>query len=164
MIFIVRFKPETQMHAVQLRPNFVHYLAERTDIPGDASIHICVHNPIIHPYLTQINQNFQKGVGRDNVCVIILPPLCQFSACFVSPVQSRLRTGTCTHFVATLSDFEVLLLQMTAGFMPKLVFDFPIDQDTHDKHRATPFKAWLSAERVLGIANCHWPPEENLSY
>ena len=52
--FVVRFSEEAQMYGVQLRPNFVHYLAERTSLPADASLHICVHNPMIHPYLTEI--------------------------------------------------------------------------------------------------------------
>ena len=155
---LVSFEQETQIYAIQSRPNFVHYLAERTDIPRGAALHICVHNPIIHPYLTEIYQNFQKGVDRASVCLIVLPPLRQFSACLDSPVQSRLRTLKCTQFVATLCDFEALLLQMTAGFMPKLAFIFPIDHDTRDQHTLTPFQPWLSAERVLGSQNCHWNP------
>jgi hypothetical protein len=142
---IVRFSEETQMYAVHLRPNFVHYLAERTAIPADASLHVCVHNPMIHPYLTEIYQNFQKGVDRENVCLVILPPLVNFNASFDSTITVRTRTAKCTHFVTTLGDFEALLLQMTAGFMPKLVFVLPVDENTHSEHLQAPFEAWLLA-------------------
>ena len=105
-----------RLHAVQLRPNFVHNLAERTKIPPDASLHICVHNPMIDPYLTEVYQNFQKGVDRDNLLLIVLPPLDHFNACFQSPIPARTRTAVSTQFVTTLDDFETLLLKMTAGF------------------------------------------------
>ena len=113
---LVYFKEEAQLHAVQLRPNFVHNLAERTKIPPDASLHICVHNPMIDPYLTEVYQNFQKGVDRDNLLLIVLPPLDHFNACFQSPIPARTRTAVSTQFVTTLDDFETLLLKMTAGF------------------------------------------------
>ena len=154
--YVVRFSEEAQMYGVQLQPNFVHYLAERTSIPADASLHICIHNPMIHPYLTEIYQNFQKGVDRENVCLVILPPLAKFNAAFQTHSTTRTRTATDTHRVATLGDFEVLLLQMTAGFLPKLVFVLPVEANTHDHHLRSPFDAWLSAERVLGTQNCHW--------
>ena len=60
---IVHFKEEAQMYAVQVRPGFQHYLAERTTIPEGASLHILIHNPTIDPYLTNLYGNFQKGVG-----------------------------------------------------------------------------------------------------
>ena len=151
------------MYAVQLRPTFVHYLAERTAIPDDASLHICVHNPMVDPYLTELYQNFQKGVDRENLLLIILPPLVQFNLYFKSPSLARTRTATCTQFVTTISDFETLLLQMTIGFMPKLVFVLPIDEFTHATHFQTPFEVWLSSERVLGAQNCHWAGIGNLN-
>jgi len=152
----VRFAKEAQMYAVQLRPNFVHHLAERVAIPDDACLHICVHNPMVDPYLTELYQNFQKGVDRENLLMIILPPLVHFNSCFKSTFLARSRTATCTQFITTMADFETLLLQMTAGFMPKLVFVFPIDESTHCEHIQTPLEVWLSSERVLGRSNCHW--------
>ena len=148
----VRFAEEAQMYAVQLRPNFVHHLAERTAIPADASLHICVHNPMVDPYLTELYQNFQKGVDRENLLMVILPPLVHFNASLEGSPLARTRTAKCTQFVTTLGDFEILLLQLTAGFMPKLVFSLPIDQSTHGK-----CEVWLSSKRVLGDKNCHWP-------
>jgi hypothetical protein len=146
----VSFRAEANMYAIRLRPNFVHYLAERTTIPDNASLHVCIYNPMIHPYLTEMYQNFQKASKGENLCLIILPPLAELSACFDSPL-ARTRTAKCTHYVTTLADFEALLLEMTAGFMPKLVFVLPIDEESQ-----TSSKVWLSAERVLGIQNCHW--------
>ena len=154
---IVRFEEEAQLYAVQLRPNFVHHLAERTFIPDDASLHVCVHNPMVDPYLIELYQNFQKGVDRENLLMIILPPLVHFNSCFKPPLLARARTAKCTQFVTTLGDFETLLLQMTAGFIPKLVFVLPIDEEsTYDKHIQEPFEVWRSIERVLGVKNCHW--------
>ena len=127
---IVTFTQEAQMYAVQLQSNFAHHLAERTSIPDHASLHICTHNPMVDPYLTEIYQNFQKGVDRENLLMIVLPPLHHFNSCLQSPLSARSRTATCTQFVTTMGDFETLLLQMTAGFMPKLVFVLPLDADT----------------------------------
>ena len=59
----VNFKEEAQMYAVQVRPRFQHYLAERTTIPEGASLQILIYNPTIDPYLTNLYGNFQKGVG-----------------------------------------------------------------------------------------------------
>jgi hypothetical protein len=89
----IRFAEEVQTFAIRLRPKFVHYLAERTAFPSEASLHICIDNPMIHPYLTEIYQNFQKGVERENLCLIILPPLAELSACFDSSI-ARTRTAT----------------------------------------------------------------------
>ena len=149
---IVRFEEKAQMHAVKPRSNFVHYLAERTIIPDDASLHICVHNPMVEPYLTELYQNFQKGVDRQNLLLVILPPLFHFDASMGSPRMMRTRTSQSTQFVATLSDFESLLLQMTAGFMPRVVFILPIDQGS----TSSDMEVWKSCERVLGADNCHW--------
>ena len=149
---IVHFGEDAQMYAVQVRPNFAHHLAERTAIPDDASLHICVHNPMVDPYLTELYQNFQKGIDRQNLLLVILQPLVHFDACFRSTIWARTRTAKSTQFVATLGDFETLLLQMTAGFMPRVVFIFPIDQgSTHSD-----LEAWQSSVRVLGANNCHW--------
>ena len=144
------------MYAVYMKPNFVHYLAERTFIPDDASLHICVYNPVVDPYLTEMYQNFQKGVDRVNLVMVILPPLENFNACLTSHAMPRTRTAKCTQYVATLSDFETLLLQMTAGFMPKLVSVLQIDERTHDEHTEKACAVWESIERVLGDKNCHW--------
>ena len=140
------------MYAVQMRPNLVHHLAERTAIPDGASLHICVHNPMVDPYLTELYQHFQKGVDRENLLMIVLPPLDNFNSCLKCPSLPRTRTAKCTQFVTTLGDFETLLLQLTAGFMPKLVIIIPIDQNTHGE-----CEVWLSSKRVLGDKNCHWP-------
>ena len=148
------------MYAVHLQPNFVHYVAERCAIPDGASLHICVYNPMIDPYLTEIYQNFQKGVDRENLLLIILPPLAAFNACVTSSTRVRARTAKNSQFITTLSDFEMLLLQMTAGFMCKLAFVLPIDDNTHDQHVQMPFVVWSSSESVLGHRNCHWPLNE----
>ena len=153
---IVNFAAEARMYAVKMQPNFVHYLAERTFIPDDALLHICMYNPLIDPYFTEIYKNFQKGVGRDNLLLIILPPLANFDACLQTGNLPRARTADCTQFVGTLGDYEMLLLQMTAGFMRKLVFVFPIDEDTHSYHADRPFQIWVSTARVLGESNCFW--------
>jgi len=119
---IVTFMENAQMYAVHLQPNFVHYVAERCTIPDGASLHICVRNPMNDPYLTEIYQKFQKGVDREKLLLIILPLLHAFNACVTSPTRVRARTAKNLQFITTLSDFEMLLLQMTAGFICKLTF------------------------------------------
>jgi hypothetical protein len=134
---------------------FVHALAERTLIPDEGSLHICVHNPMVDPYLTDMYQNFQKGVWRETLLLIIFPPLARFNACFESPMFARTRTARYSQFVTTMADFETLLLQMTAGFMPKIVFVFPRDISQTAECQAS-LPAWLCCQRVLGSSNCHW--------
>ena len=153
---IVNFAAEARMYAVKMQPNFVHYVAERTAIPENALLHICVYNPLIDPYLTQIYQNFQKGVERENLLLIILPPLAGFDACLRTGTVPRTRTASSTQFVGTLGDYELLLLQMTAGFIRRLVFIFPIDENTYRDHVASPCDTWVSTARVLGESNCFW--------
>ena len=153
---LVRFEQTAQMYAVVLQPNFMHHLAERTEIPNDSSLHVCIHNPMIDPPLIELYQNFQKGVNRENLLMIILPPLVRFNSCFQAPLLPRTRSAKCTQFVTTLCDFETLLLHMTGTFTPKLVFVFPIDENTYNEHLQTPFDVWVSSERVLGEQNCHW--------
>ena len=152
---IVNFAAEARMYAVKMQPNFVHYLAERTTIPENALLHICVYNPLIDPYLTEIYQNFQKGVDRENLLLIILPPLANFDACLHTANLPRTRTASSTQFVGTLGDYETLLLQMTAGFMRRLVFVLPVDEDTHSAHTVS-WRIWVSTARVLGESNCFW--------
>ena len=155
---IVSFAEEARMYAIETQPNFVHYLAQRTDIPENALLHICSYNPLIDPYLTEIYQNFQKGVGRENLLLVILPPLANFNACFQTENLPWTRTATegSTQFVRTLSDYEMLLLQMTSGIMRRLVFVLPIDEDTERAHADKPFEIWMSTARMLGESNCVW--------
>ena len=153
---IVSFGDEAQIFAVQMRPLFMHYLAERTAIPDDSSLHICIYNPMVDPYMIELYQNFQKGVDRQNLLMVILPPLGHFNTSLDSHLLPRTRTAKCTQFVTTMSDFETLLLQMTAGFMPKLVLVLPTDECTASTHVHTPSEIWLSCQRVLGDKNCHW--------
>ena len=153
--FIVNFGAVARMYAVKMHPNFVHYLAERTVIPEKAVLHICVYNPLIDPYLTGIYQNFQKGVDRENLLLIVLPPLPSFEACLQTPTMQRARTASSTQFVGTQADYETLLMQMTAGFMRKLVFVLPIDENTPEPGDCT-WQVWVSSVRVLGQSNCVW--------
>ena len=146
---IVNFGAVARMYAVQMHPNFVHYLAERTVIPEKAVLHICVYNPLIDPYLTDIYQNFQKGVDRENLLLIVLPPLPSFEACLQTPTMQRARIASSTQFVGTQADYETLLMQMTAGFMRKLVFVLPIDENTPEPGDCT-WQVWVSSVRVLG--------------
>ena len=111
---------------------------------------------MVDPPLLQVYQNFQKGVDRANLVMIILPPLAQFDACLTSHALPRTRTAKCTQYVTTLSDFETLLLQMTTGFMPKLLFVLPIDEATQMRHTEIPFPTWVSSERILGSEKCKW--------
>ena len=152
---IVKFGSVARMYAVKMYPNFVHYLAERTVIPEKALLHICVYNPLIDPYLTDIYQNFQKGVDRENLLLIVLPPLPSLEACLQTPNMQRARTASSTQFVGTLGDYETLLLQMTAGFMRRLVFVLPTDENT-PKPGDRAWQVWVSSVRVLGQSNCFW--------
>ena len=153
---MINFAATPAMYAIYVKPNFVHYLAARTFVPDDASLHICVYNPMIDPYLTEMYQNFQKGVDRENLVMIILPPLMNLDSCLTSLASTRTRTAKCTQYVSTLCDFETLLLQMTSGFMPKHLFILPIDAATQMRHNDESFQIWLSSQRILGSDNCHW--------
>ena len=152
---ILNFGTVARMYAVKMQPNFVHYLAERTVIPEKALLHICVYNPLIDPYLTDIYQNFQKGVDRENLLLIVLPPLLNFEACLQTSNMQRTRTASSTQFVGTLGDYETLLLQMTAGFMRRLVFVLPTDENTPNPGDRA-WQVWVSSVRVLGQSNCVW--------
>ena len=101
-----------------------------------------------------------RGVRRENLLLIILPPLNAFNACVTSSTGVRARTAKNSQFITTLSDFEMLLLQMTAGFMCKLAFVLHIDDNTHDQHVQMPSVVRSSSESVLGHRNCHWPLNE----
>ena len=68
-----------------------------------------VYNPLIDPYLTEIYQNFQKGVDRENLLLNILPPLANFEACLQTANLPRTKTATSIQFVGTLVDYEILL-------------------------------------------------------
>lgn len=155
---IVCFAAEARMYAVQVQPNFVQYLAERTCIPDNALLHICLYNPFVDPYLTEMYQNFQKGVDRENCLVVVLPPLGNFDASLETCKVPRTRTASSTQFVGTLSDYEMLLLQITTGLLVrKLVFIFPIDEDILNIHAVSQCSTWKASVRVLGESNCFWP-------
>ena len=105
------------------------------------------------------SHNHIQGVELDILLMIILPPLVQFNLS-LSDVSAlpRNRTAKSTQYVSTLSDFQTLLMQMTAGYMPKLVFVLPIDahnRDTDHEDERKP-EVWLASELVLGRDNCHW--------
>ena len=155
---MVRFADSAQVYALPTQPNFVHYLAERTAVSDNASLHICVYNPLLDPYLAHIYQNFQKGVDRENVVMVILPPLMSLDESLTSRSTVRARTADCTQFVGQLIDMELLLLQMTAGHMPKLVFVLPTDAFPPPSQQET--NLWVAFKRVLGEVNCHWPCTE----
>ena len=106
---------------------------------------------MIDPYLTEIYQNFQKGVDRDNFLLIILPPLEKFNASLVSPALARNNTKV----VASLSDYETLLLQMTSGFMRNIAFVLPLGE-FDSSEAGTTSGVWVSSKRVLGEENCYW--------
>ena len=142
------------MYAVELQINFVQFLAARIAIPSDSCLHICSHNPMMDPYLTQLYQNFQKGVDRDNFVVIILPPLEKFNASLLSHGVSRARTAKCTKFVSTVSDFEMLLLEMNALFREKILYIFPVVSGNFATHRETPYEVWQSSQKILLDTNC----------
>ena len=151
----IYFTTQARMYAVKMKPNFVHYLAEHTFIQKDALLHICVYNPLIDPYLTEIYQIFQKGVKKENLLLIILPPLATFEDNLQTTNLQRARTATSTQFVGTLMDYESLLLQMTAGFLRKLTFVLPIDANTQSSSGDT-WRTWISTKHVLGHDNCFW--------
>ncbi len=70
-------------------------------------------------------------------------------------VDSRLRTLQCTQFVATVCDFEDMLMKASTGFIvPELAFVLPIAADiTAEETREK--KNWKSSMRILGHENCH---------
>ena len=168
---IVEFKAVAQMYAVPLRPDFMHYLAQRTLIPNGAALQMVCHNPMTEPHLTQIYANFQKGVKRDNFLIVILPPLPLFNLGLTSHETPRARTAKSAQFIGTVGDFQTLLLQMTA-LMHKLVFIFPVEDTGQQEptilnrwafdwparahHSESERDIWIASKHVLGEDNCHW--------
>ena len=110
-----------------MQPNFVRYVAERTVIPHGALLNICICNPLTDPYLTEISQDFQNGVARENLLIIRFPPLANFEALLSASLPQRARTAKSTQFVGTLIDFETMLMQLTSGLLSRLAFVFPVD-------------------------------------
>ena len=108
------------------------------------------------PYLTEIFPNFQKGVERLNLLLVVLPPLAAFDEFLERAYLQRARTAASTQFIGTMVDYETLLLQMTAGVIRRLVFVFPIDERINTDSDGSAFEVWESSARVLGRKNCFW--------
>ena len=127
---ILEFGDSARLYTMSVHPNFVRFVAERTKIHRGEALHICVHNPMTEPSLLELYQNVQKGVDLQILLMVILPPLSSFDACFENTCMPRSRTAKCTQFITTLADLQTLLLQLTAGFLPKLVFVIPIESSS----------------------------------
>jgi hypothetical protein len=151
---LLHFTDTARAYAVALLPNLTRYLAEMTYVPPDASLHVCHYDPMIDPNLLQLRNNFQKGVQRDNKLMIVLPALESFDDALMNPTRGRARTESSTQFVTTYADLESMLVTITAGVMPELIFVLPYDRtQTWNDRRET----WKSFRRILGSENCMAP-------
>ena len=102
-------------------------MAECSVVPEDASLNICIYNPTTDPYLTQMYENFKKGVDKENLFIVIMPSLKELNAFFsrIIPIQ-RARTKT-AQFVTTTMDLQMLLMQLGSGLLPKLNLILPAE-------------------------------------
>ena len=143
----LEFQKQPQLFAIPMQPNFVRLVAMHVLIPEECSLNICVHNPMTDPPLDLLYSIFQKGVDLENVLVIVLPPFRAFrSALCTSVFRSNEQP------VNTLSDFACRMLQITSGFMPKMIFIFPTEFDV--QHGMEKTRLWQVCEDIFGSSNC----------
>ena len=147
---ILEFGDSTKLYTMSIKPNFVQYVAERTMIHRQEALQICVHNPMTEPSLLELYQNVQKGVDLQILLMVILPPLSSFDACIDNTCMARSRTAKSTQFITTIADLYTLGMQLTAGFLPKLIFVIPLESSAAEHTAHTLYE---SSTVVKAMAN-----------
>ena len=60
--------------------------------------------------------------------------------------------------VKSLSAYEMMLMQLSAGVVNKVAFVFPVSSPyTLDRHASA---VWRASNDILGSQNCHWKVNE----
>ena len=154
--WLIEFNGQCQCYAIPCEKNFTTYIAQRTNVPSNASLSICVYNPFTDPHLNAMRNNFQKGVDRENKIVIVFPPLDDFEFQLTQQLP-RSRTAKGTQYVTTLSDFQSLLQNISLQCLPDLVCAFPTNSD---EARIKELRAWRCCEDIFGADQCHIKSKE----
>ena len=148
-----------RLYAVPLEPSLIHKVAGRTRVHSNDVLNICLYNPSIDVHLTEIKELCMKGGRARNVFVVILPPFQHFARILADSTYARARTAKDTHFVTTLSDYEMLLLHVQS--LAHILFVLPVA--AHDLQNLTTSALWRSSEQILGASHCIVPPRQLFS-
>ena len=156
----IEFADFAQLHVVPMisghgRVSFVHYVAERTVPIVNSALHILVHNPMREKHLGDILYDFQKGTQKENLLMIIWPEIHAFNACFESPQPLQSWTIAKSRCVSPICDLGHLLVKVTSGLLPKIVFVMPFQPMTQNNGNGSIELIWNTFACVLGEDCCH---------
>ena len=120
-------------------------------------VYVCVYNPMNDPPLYKIRDLIANGQKDSTIfLVIILPPMHFFEQALQEHCDARLRTQKCSQYVATMCDFEDLLMKASTGFLTKdLVFVVPVAANISEEELQQK-QIWKSAQSILGNGQCHY--------
>ena len=142
------------MYAVTECTNFPHCVASM--VLSNSLLYVCVYNPMTDPPLFKLRDVISNGQKDSPIfLIIILPPIRFLQRGLKEHSEFRIRTQKCTQFVATITDFEDLLMKASTGFLSQeLAFVIPISSDITEEELAEQ-QIWKSAQALLGNENCH---------
>ena len=142
------------MHAVTECTNFINCVASM--VLSNSQVYVCVYNPMTDPPLFKLRDVISNGQKDSPIfLIIILPPIRFLQRALKEHSEFRIRSQTCTQYVATKTDFEDLLMKASTGFLSQeLAFVIPTSRFMTEKELAEN-QIWKSAQAVLGNENCH---------
>ena len=142
------------MYAVTECANFTDCVASM--VLSNSLLYVCVYNPMTDPPLFMLRDLISNGQKDSPIfLIIILPPIRFLQRALKEHSEFRIRTQKCTQFVATITDFEDLLMKASTGFLSQeLAFVIPISRDITEEELAEQ-QIWKSAQALLGNGNCH---------
>ena len=142
------------MYAVTECTNFTHCVASM--VLSNSLVYVCVYNPMTDPPLFMLRDLISNGQKDSPIFLIIILPSIRFlQRGLEEHKEFRIRTENCTQYVATITDFEDLLMKASTGFLSQeLAFVIPISRDITEEELAEQ-QIWKSAQALLGNENCH---------
>ena len=142
------------MYAVTECTNFTDCVASM--VLCNSLVYVCVYNPMTDPPLYMLRDLISNGQKDSPIFLIIILPSIRFlQRGLKEHSEFRIRTQKCTQFVATITDFEDLLMKASTGFLSQeLAFVIPISRDITEEELAEQ-QIWKSAQALLGNENCH---------
>ena len=142
------------MYAVTECTNFTHCVASM--VLSRSLVYVCVYNPMTDPPLFMLRDLISNGQKDSPIFLIIILPSIRFlQRSLKEHSEFRIRTQKCTQYVATITDFEDLLMKASTGFLSQeLAFVIPISSDITEEELAEK-QIWKSAQALLGNENCH---------
>ena len=124
--------------AMPFREDMLNYVAGR--VRTDLVLYLCMHNPMIDCPFIEMRELLKKA-KRTIALVVILPPLEHFDEALTSPVPGRLHGLKETKFIATYSDWDAWVIEMTSGIFEHIALVFPC----FSMKSCAASKAWQSA-------------------